>query len=124
MAGALPATRLAAYLASLDAGDFDAAAEQFDVDVEYVRGPINPGESGLQRIVGRDALLSSFRDRGMRPYRHRLDTCLVEGPICLGHGTILDPRVEEARFFSFVEVTAESGLIGRYVASTVGRPTT
>jgi hypothetical protein len=106
------------YLDAFDAGEMEEAAAHFAADGEYVRQAFLEGESGLQRFVGRDAILDAFVRRGKRPSRHHLRSVASTGGVCLAEGDLVAPN-RQALFLLSVSFD-DRGRISRYVAATIG----
>ncbi|HVX20555.1 MAG TPA: nuclear transport factor 2 family protein [Acidimicrobiales bacterium] len=109
---------LTRYLEAFDAGDMARAASFFAAEGEYLRNAALPGESGVQRYVGRRQILAAFERRGRRDTRHVLEVVLSDASRCLARGALVRP--DRSGLF-LVDVSFDrEGRIDRYVAATVG----
>jgi ketosteroid isomerase-like protein len=110
------------YLTAMDLGDYLAASALFAEDARYRRPLITEGGNApvLQVIVGRDAIVESWKRRGRREIRHDVatiaefgDHVFSEGVATLGDGHRL-AFVTYVTFDAddrFAEVTAHSALL-------------
>ena len=112
-------TSVVEYLAAIDSGRFDEAAELFSEDIEYARPPVYEGETGKQFAVGREALRSFFHRRGQQEARHEVVDAVRDGGRVYGRGILHDPRDDSHRDFLFAAVEDEEGLIASYTAAIV-----
>lgn len=115
-------TPIERYLGLLDDGEFEAAAAVFTEDAVYARPGFQPGPDGgrptfggMVVLRGRGAILDSFRQRGVQPYRHRVLAAGASGDRCFVEMTLRD-------YGTPVEALAvaelDGPLIRRYVALT------
>ena len=108
------------YLAHLDAGDFDAAADCFTEDAVYVRPRFRAGSDGepptfgdLVLIRGRDTIRESFRRRGRQAYRHVILSTATTSGRCFVEMTLADYG---SGLHSIAVAELVGPLIKRYVA--------
>jgi ketosteroid isomerase-like protein len=109
---------LETYFESLDAADFERAADQFTVDVTYRHPPMYGDET---RIDGREALLEFFVEvRGSQESRHHLERTLAGGDAAaaVGYVTAPDDGDPYEYFVSYAEF--EDGRIDYYIGGLLG----
>ncbi len=107
------------YFGSLDAGQFDAAADCFSAKVLYSHPPYrHTGIDSDERVEfrTRDDLLAAFRARGRQSFGHEILTCLQRGAHAILEGAVLDlPDGGSGSFISSLSLDAD-GRISRYVS--------
>ena len=107
------------YLTHLDAGAFHDAAACFSPDVLYSHPPYqHTGISDPRRldIVGRPALMETFRRRGRQSFGHRVIAFGQDGPHAMLEGVVEGlPDGGNGSFLSSLSLDA-AGLISRYVS--------
>jgi ketosteroid isomerase-like protein len=109
---------LRTYFESLDAADFERAADQFTESVSYRHPPMYGDET---HVDGRDALLEFFVDvRGVQESRHVLERTVSNGDSAAAVGYVTDPDEDEPYeyFVSFAEF--ENGRIDYYIGGLLG----
>src|SRR5204863_7908565 len=75
------ASPLETYYTALDDGDAEAAAAVFAEDALYIRPalPGSPNAGALEVVRGRGEVLAYFRERGKKPFRHRITRSVADG---------------------------------------------
>ncbi|MGB1505227.1 MAG: hypothetical protein ACPHJY_11750 [Acidimicrobiales bacterium] len=113
------AVALERYFAHLDSGAFEDAAACFALEVLYSHPPYKHtgiSDPGRLDIVGRDALLATFRRRGRQPFGHRLISFGQVGRHAMLEGLVEGiPGGGSGSFVSCLSLDAR-GLIARYVS--------
>jgi ketosteroid isomerase-like protein len=113
---------LPAFFARLDEGDAESASRFFTPDGLYVRPASDPSgvaSADTEVVSGRDAIREYFRQRGRRPYRHHVQSCVRAGDLVYGDGVAIH---ESSGPFAVFVVRAEletDGRFRRYVAGAV-----
>jgi ketosteroid isomerase-like protein len=109
---------LDAYYAALDDGDAEGAAAVFAEDTLYIRPalPGSPNEGALEVVRGRDEVLVYFRQRGKKPFRHRLTRSVADGDTWFVEGVAGMPGEPATHVFLVQATLAGDGLITRYLA--------
>jgi ketosteroid isomerase-like protein len=110
---ALPAA-LATYYRTLDAGDLAGAADAFADDAVYAMPPL--GHETDPRVVtnGRVDIGTVLAARGVQPFHHVLDLCVVAGDRCLVEGRTAGP--DGGTLATFVaSATLRGPVLGRYL---------
>ena len=130
MTSTTPPTLLHAFLAALDAGDADSAANLFAKDGLWLRPtPLmrgagvgeamhGPTSDGVMR--GREEIRNYLSKRGKKSYRHRITSFVLTEQICFVEGVVAEPA--EMRSVFMCRVHFINGEITRY--TTVGTPAT
>jgi ketosteroid isomerase-like protein len=114
--------RLPEFFARLDDGDAESASQFFTPDGLYVRPASDPSGATTARtevVSGRDAIRDYFRERGLRPYRHHIQSCVRAGGLEYADGVAIH---ESSGPFAVFVVRAEletDGRFRRYVAGAV-----
>lgn len=107
------------YFAHLDSGAFEDAAACFAPDVLYSHPPYKHtgiSDPGRLDIVGRDALLATFRRRGRQPFGHRVISFGQAGRHAMLEGLVEGlPGGGSGSFVSCLSLDTR-GLIARYVS--------
>jgi hypothetical protein len=119
-------TPLGIYFAAVDAGDFEAAVETFSEGCVYARPPVptaeRPRRSGLELMVGKDAVRAFLLARGKLPLEHRIHSATIDSHQCFVRGTanfIGSSGADGSVFIAYADLDGD-GLISRFLAlSTV-----
>ena len=109
---------LEVYYRALDDGDPDGAAAVFSDDTVYIRPalPGTPNAGGLEFVHGRQAVLEYFRERGKKPFRHRITASATDGAAWFVEG-VAGMEGEPPTHVFLVHATIDpGGLITRYLA--------
>ncbi len=122
MSGAVTSP-LETYYRALDDGDAEGAAAVFSEDTLYIRPalPGSPNAGGLEVVRGREAVLAYFRERGKKPFRHRITASVADGSEWFVEG-IAGMAGEAPTHVFLVHATVVDGLITRYLAAMSEAP--
>jgi ketosteroid isomerase-like protein len=108
------ASPLDRYFEAIDRGDPEATTAAFTDDALYIR-PSLQAAGVLEAYRGREELLDYFRRRGRLPFRHEVQTCVVEGDACFVEGlAFVDDEPKNS--FLVHATLAGDGRIERYFA--------
>jgi hypothetical protein len=110
---------LARYLSRLESGDLVGAADCFGESARYSHPPYvgDPPGAARHEAHGREAILTLFRRRGVRPTRHAITASAQAGDRCFVSGVIQDAAGSVVgSFLSEAVLDAASGLITQYAA--------
>ena len=108
------------YFDAIDSGDVDGTTAAFADGALYIRPSLSvPG--ALEVVRGRDELRRFFEDRGKKPFRHVVESCLVEATECFAEGVALQDGERIASFLVHASFDGD-GLITRYFALMGGVP--
>jgi ketosteroid isomerase-like protein len=111
------------YYRALDDGDAEGAAAVFSEDTVYIRPalPGSPNAGGVEVVRGRNAVLEYFRERGKKPFRHRITSSSAEGAEWFVEG-VAGMEGEAPTHVFLVHATVDDGLITRYLAAMSEAP--
>jgi hypothetical protein len=114
---------LETYYRALDDGDAGGAAAVFSEDTLYIRPalPGSPNAGGMEVVHRREAVLAYFRERGKKPFRHRITASVADGPDWFVEG-IAGMAGEAPTHVFLVHATVVDGLITRYLAAMSEAP--
>jgi ketosteroid isomerase-like protein len=102
------------YFDAIDRGDVEATTSAFAADATYIRPSLDsPGALDVAR--GREQLRAYFEQRGKKPFRHIVESCVVDGPECFVEGEARQDGKAIASFLVHATLD-EDGLITRYFA--------
>jgi ketosteroid isomerase-like protein len=102
------------YFDAIDRGDVDATTDAFAADAVYIR-PSLQVRGALDIARGREQLRDFFEARGKKPFRHVVESSVVDGSECFVEGVATQDGAAIASFL--VHVTLDhDGLITRYFA--------
>jgi ketosteroid isomerase-like protein len=109
---------LSSFYEMLDAGDLDGIVSLFAPDGVMLRRSQHPGETGLQRAVGHDAIRADLGVPIRGEVRHDNHVVLSKGSRCLALGTAT--RGDGVMLDYFVDVSfTDDGHIARMLGAVV-----
>jgi ketosteroid isomerase-like protein len=102
------------YFDAIDRGDVAATTDAFTADALYIRPSLEvPGALAVAR--GREQLREFFETRGKKPFRHVVESSVVDGSECFVEGVATQDGAPIASFLVHATVDHD-GLIARYFA--------
>jgi hypothetical protein len=122
MLPAEPDGTLGAFFSRLDDGDAESASRFFTTDGLYVRPAADASgstEARTEVVRGRDAIREYFLNRGRRPYRHRVESCVRVGDLMYGDGIAIHEHGGPFAVFVMRSALDANGRFRRYVAGAV-----
>jgi hypothetical protein len=106
------------YYESLQAADFERAADQFTESVVYIHPPLYNDET---HIRGRDSLLTYFKEiRGPTETRYHLERTVTGDDAVAGVGFVSGPEDDEPREYFVSYAAFRDARIEYYIGGLLG----